>query len=101
MLDYIGMKQLTSGCLNNKGCDSIQGNKKIIDLLNQNLANELTAIHQYIVHAGIVANWGYNDLSDYIMDRAKGEMKHTDMLIDRILFLEGFPEVTKLNPIYK
>jgi bacterioferritin len=77
----------------------MQGNKKIIDLLNENLANELTAIHQYIVHAGMCGNWGYTDLEEYIINRAKGEMKHSHMLIDRILFLESLPVTNVLNPI--
>lgn len=77
----------------------MKGNDKIIYTLNQRLAEELTAIHQYIVHASMCSNWGYQALSGYIMGRARAEMRHADLLIDRILFLEGIPTVSRLNPI--
>ena len=76
----------------------MKGNQKIIDQLNARLANEFAAIHQYILHAAMCSNWGY-DLDETIMKRAQDEMRHSDMLLDRILFLEGTPIVDKLDPI--
>ncbi|MDT8900740.1 bacterioferritin [Anaeroselena agilis] len=78
----------------------MKGNPKLIETLNSLLADELTAINQYIVHSEMCANWGYNKLHDQFEKRAIGEMKHAEMLIARILFLEGTPIVTKLNPIH-
>lgn len=70
-----------------------------IATLNILLASELTAIHQYIVHAAMVANWGYCALNTATMKRAKTEMKHAAMLLSRILFLGGVPIVSRLNDI--
>ena len=78
----------------------MQGNPKLIDALNANLANEFTAVQQYIMHAGIARNYGYKDLAKYIQKRAKEERQHSQQLLDRILFLSGKPVVTKLNTIY-
>lgn len=75
----------------------MKGNVKVIQRLNELLADELTAINQYIVHAEMCANWGYKKLHDIIKQRAIGEMKHAEKLIERILFLEGNPSVSKLN----
>jgi bacterioferritin len=75
----------------------MKGNPKVIDLLNFLLADELTAISQYMVHAGMCANWGYEKLHDAIEHRAIEEMKHAEALIDRILFFEGAPTVSVLN----
>jgi len=77
----------------------LKGNPLLIDSLNQNLSNEFTAVQQYIVHAGIARNCGYDRLADYIQKRADEEREHSQKLIDRILFLEGKPTVTKLNLI--
>lgn len=77
----------------------MKGNKKIIERLNGLLADELTAVNQYIVHSEMCANWGYKKLGDFIKQRAIGEMKHAEKLIERILFLEGIPEVSTLNKI--
>lgn len=77
----------------------MKGSNLIIDILNALLADELTAINQYMVHAEIAANFGYEKLHTYLQKRAKDEMIHAERLIDRILFLEGTPEVTKLNQI--
>jgi len=77
----------------------LKGNSLLLDALNQNLANEFTAVQQYIVHAGIARNYGYDGLADYIQKRADEEREHSQKLIDRILFLEGNPIVTKLNLI--
>lgn len=77
----------------------MKGNKKIIERLNALLADELTAINQYIVHSEMCANWGYEHLHEAIEKRAITEMKHAEKLIERIIFLEGTPIVSKLNEI--
>jgi bacterioferritin len=77
----------------------MQGNKKVIDNLNKALAAELAHISQYIVHSEICSNWGYKSLSSYIKKRAIEEMKHAERLIERIIFLEGIPIVSDLDPI--
>jgi bacterioferritin len=78
----------------------MKGNEKIIDKLNFLLADELTAISQYMVHAAMCDNWGYEKLHDAAEKRAIDEMKHAEKLIDRILFLEGLPVVSNLNPMH-
>lgn len=75
----------------------MKGNEKIIALLNEFLADELTAISQYIVHSEMCANWGYEKLHDKSEKRAIDEMKHAEKLIARILFLEGMPIVSNLK----
>ena len=77
----------------------MKGNEKTIEKLNALLADELTAVNQYMVHAGMCANWGYERLHGAIEKRAIDEMKHAEKLIDRILFLEGNPMVSNLNKI--
>ncbi|MBM4169913.1 MAG: bacterioferritin [Ignavibacteria bacterium] len=77
----------------------MKGNKKLIDALNGLLADELTAISQYMVHSEMCSNWGYEKLHEAIEKQAKDEMHHAEWLIRRILFLEGTPIVTKLNPM--
>ena len=78
----------------------MQGNPKLIETLNALLADELTAINQYIVHSEMCANWGYQKLHARFEKRAIDEMKHAEKLIARILFLEGTPIVSNLNPIH-
>lgn len=75
----------------------MKGNEEIIDKLNFLLADELTAISQYVVQASMCDNWEYKRLAEYTMTRAKTEMKHADALVDRILFLEGIPIVNNLG----
>jgi bacterioferritin len=75
----------------------MKGNQKVIDALNFLLADELTAVSQYMVHAAMCDNWGYGKLHDAIEHRAIEEMKHAEKLIDRILFFEGIPIVSNLN----
>jgi bacterioferritin len=75
----------------------MKGNEKIIAVLNKFLADELTAISQYMVHSEMCANWGYDKLHKAVEKRAIGEMKHAEKLIGRILFLEGQPAVSQLN----
>ena len=77
----------------------MKGNEKIIQALNDFLADELTAVSQYMVHAQMCANWGYQALSDKIEKRAIEEMKHAETHIDRILFLEGIPVMSNLKKI--
>ena len=77
----------------------MKGNETIIEKLNARLADELTAINQYIVHSEMCANWGYDRLHEAIEKRAIEEMKHAEELIARILFLEGRPIVSNLNEI--
>ena len=75
----------------------MKGNPKIIETLNMLLADELTAVNQYIVHSEMCANWGYDKLHEAFEKQAVDEMKHAEMLIGRILFLEGTPTVSKLQ----
>jgi bacterioferritin len=77
----------------------MKGQEKVIERLNARLADELTAINQYMVHAEMCEDWGYGRLHEAIQKRAITEMKHAETLIARILFLEGTPTVSKLNKI--
>jgi bacterioferritin len=73
----------------------VKGNAKLIDILNSLLADELTAVNQYMVHAEMCENWGYEKLHGHFQKRAIDEMKHAEKLIGRILFLEGTPTVSE------
>lgn len=75
----------------------MKGNEKLIKTLNDLLADELTAISQYMVHSEMCDNWGYGKLHKAIEKQAIDEMHHAEWLISRILFLEGMPVVSKLN----
>ena len=75
----------------------MKGSEKIISMLNEFLADELTAISQYIVHSEMCANWDYGKLHEKTEKRAIDEMKHAEKLIARILFLEGTPIVSNLR----
>jgi bacterioferritin len=77
----------------------MKGNERLIESLNERLADELTAINQYFVHAEMAEDWGYERLHEAIEARAIQEMKHAETLIGRILFLEGKPIVSKLGEI--
>ncbi len=77
----------------------MKGNENIIAALNNLLADELTAINQYMVHSEMCDNWLYEELHKAIEERAITEMRHAEKLIARILFLEGSPTVSKLNKI--
>lgn len=77
----------------------MKGDERIIEKLNDLLADELTAINQYMVHSEMCANWGYEHLHEAIEKRAIEEMGHAEKLIARILFLEGTPIVSELKDI--
>jgi len=77
----------------------MKGNKKLIENMNSLLADELTAINQYMVHAEMCESWGYKKLHEHFEKRAMQEMKHAEKLIERILFLEGIPVVSELRKI--
>lgn len=72
---------------------------KVIEYLNTQLTNELTAINQYFLHARTLQHWGVTKLGKLEYDESIDEMKHADNLIQRILFLDGLPNVQRLNPI--
>jgi len=77
----------------------MKGHEEVVEHLNARLAEELTAINQYMVHAEMCENWKYARLGDMIQKRAIVEMKHAETLIDRILYLDGRPIVSNLNQI--
>jgi bacterioferritin len=77
----------------------MKGSQKVIDLLNQVLTNELTAINQYFLHAEMCQNWGYERLYKKIRSESIDEMKHAEDLIERVLFLDGVPNVQRLGKI--
>jgi len=77
----------------------MKGDPKVIEILNDVLTAELTAINQYFVHAEMCENWGYDRLRHIIRKHSIGEMKHAEELIERVLFLEGIPNVQRLGKI--
>jgi bacterioferritin len=77
----------------------MKGNEKLLEVMNSLLADELTAINQYMVHSEMCENWGYGKLHKAIRKQAMDEMFHAEWLIERIIFLDGAPTVSNLNPM--
>jgi bacterioferritin len=77
----------------------MKGNDEVLEILNQLLTNELTAINQYYVHAKMCENWGYERLASKIRAESIDEMRHADQVISRILFLEGVPNMQRYHKV--
>ena len=77
----------------------MKGDVKVVEYLNRGLRSELTAINQYWLHYRILANWGYKQLGRKWREESIEEMGHADRFVDRILFLDGFPNMQSLNPL--
>jgi bacterioferritin len=77
----------------------MQGDPEIIELLNEILTAELTAINQYFIHSKMCENWGLTALAKHAYDESIDEMKDADSVIERILFLDGIPNMQRMNPV--
>jgi bacterioferritin len=78
----------------------MKGNEEVLTLLNQLLTNELTAINQYFLHAKMCENWGYDRLAAKLREESIDEMRHADVVITRILFLEGVPNLQRYHKLH-
>lgn len=78
----------------------MKGAKEVIDLLNEVLAGELVAINQYFLHAKMAQNWGYSKIASKVRSESIDEMKHAERLTDRILFLDGLPNLQRLDKLH-
>ena len=77
----------------------MQGDERVLQVLNEVLTNELTAINQYYLHFAMQKNWGFTKLAQHTYDESIDEMKHADILVHRILFLQGHPNLQRLGPV--
>ncbi|NLU84807.1 bacterioferritin [Rhodococcus sp. HNM0569] len=77
----------------------MRGDQEVIDLLNEQLTSELTAINQYFLHSKMQANWGFTELADKTREESIEEMTHAEILTDRILFLEALPNYQRILPL--
>jgi bacterioferritin len=77
----------------------MKGKSEVVNVLNEMLQEELCAINQYMIHTEMCENWGYKKLSSYIKKQSIGEMKHAEALMERILFLEGTPDVNNMPKV--
>ena len=78
----------------------MKGDAKVVEYLNKGLRHELTAINQYWLHYRMLDNWGYKDLAKKWRKESIEEMEHADKFVDRIIFLEGFPNMQVLDPLH-
>ncbi|MGH9135321.1 MAG: bacterioferritin [Ilumatobacteraceae bacterium] len=77
----------------------MQGDAEILELLNEVLTAELTAVNQYFLHGKMMENWGYGRLASHSKDESIDEMKHAELVTDRILYFEGVPNYQRYNPL--
>src|ERR1043165_7455239 len=82
------------------GARAMKGDAKVIDYLNKGLRSELTAINQYWLHYRLLENWGFNELAKKWRKESIEEMEHADKFVDRIIFLDGFPNMQVLDPLH-
>lgn len=78
----------------------MKGSKEVIDILNEVLAGELVAINQYFLHAKMCKNWGFEALASYLRKESIDEMRHAETLVDRVLFLDGLPNLQRLDKLH-